>query len=283
MHIFGKLFGGFLGYLMAGPLGALIGIMIGNVFDKGLKHHLNQSYLDYRQEKRPAVIAAYIKAVACLMGFFAKADGRVSEQELSYAAQIFKELKLSGEQLNTAKEWFTSSKNGQVSLEDQLRMLQYLKETNLSLTKSCLDIIFQMLKIDGLTEKKVDYMNYLLNHLGFAKLESQFNAQEFWEYIQAKAQNQYQHQSRQQHYYQYHHRPPEQNEGDKLIQSFQALGLDVNANQTEVKKAYRKLMSKFHPDKMMAKGASDAEIKAATERTQQISKAYDYICQYKGW
>jgi DnaJ like chaperone protein len=277
MYIFGKLFGGFLGYLMAGPLGALVGIMVGNVFDKSLRLHMNQSYQNFRFEKRPEVTATYIKAIACLMGFFAKADGRVSEQELSYAASIFKELKLSGEQLHNAKEWFTTSKNGQVSLEDQLRMLQYLKEKNLALTKNCLDIVFQMLKIDGLTEKKVNYMNYLLNNLGFATLENQFNAQEFWEYIQSKAQKQYHSQGS----YQYQDIP--KTKETSIDDAYKTLGLNVNSNQTEVKKAYRKLMSKYHPDKMMAKGASPQEIKAATEKTQQISKAYDYICHYKGW
>ena len=274
MHIFGKIFGGFLGYLMAGPLGALVGIMLGNVFDKSLKLHLNQSYQDFRFEKRDDVSATYIKAVSCLMGFFAKADGPVSEHELSFAASIFKEMKLSGKQLNNAKEWFTSSKNGQVSLEDQLRMLQYLKEKNLALTKNCLDIVFQMLKIDGLTETKINYMNYLLNNLGFSKLENQFNAQEFWEYIQSKAQHQ--HQSHRG----YHQSPPRSNNIDD---AFKTLGLSSSANKTEVKKAYRKLMGQYHPDKMMAKGASPQAIKAATEKTQEISKAYDYICQYKSW
>lgn len=272
MHIFGKIFGGFLGYLMAGPLGALVGIMLGNVFDKSLKLHMNQSYQDFRFEKRADVSATYIKAVSCLMGFFAKADGRVSEHELSFAASIFKDMKLNGQQLNNAKDWFTSSKNGQVSLEDQLRMLQYLKEKNLALTKSCLDIIFQMLKVDGLTEKKINYMNYLLNHLGFSTLENQFNAQEFWEYMQSKAQ--YQSQSQQ------YQSPPRSSHIDD---AFKTLGLTSTANKAEVKKAYRKLMSQSHPDKMMAKGANPQAIKAATEKTQQISKAYDYICQYKRW
>lgn len=280
MYIFGKIFGGFLGYLMAGPLGALVGIIVGNVFDKSLKLHLNQSYQNFRLEKRPEVISTYIKAVACLMGFFAKADGRVSEQELSYAAAIFKEMKLSSQQLQNAKEWFTTSKNGQVSLEDQLRMLQYLKEKNLTLTKNCLDIIFQMLKIDGMTEKKVNYMNYLLNNLGFAKLENQFNAQEFWEYIQSRAQNQYHSQGKYQNY-QYQDIPKTQS--GSIDAAYQTLGLSVSANKTDVKKAYRKLMSQYHPDKMMAKGSSAQEIKTATEKTQEISKAYDFICQYKGW
>ena len=170
MHIFGKIFGGFLGYLMAGPLGALVGIMLGNVFDKSLKLHLNQSYQDFRFEKRDDVSATYIKAVSCLMGFFAKADGRVSEHELSFAASIFKEMKLSGKQLNNAKEWFTSSKNGQINLDDQIRMLLFLKEKNLFLCKNCLDIIFKMLKIDGLNTQKITVMNKILSALGFSPL-----------------------------------------------------------------------------------------------------------------
>ena len=64
---------------------------------------------------------------------------------------------------------------------------------------------------------------------------------------------------------------------------YELLGVAKGASLDDVKKAYRKLMSKYHPDKMMAKGASPQDIKAATEKTQQISKAYDFICHYKGW
>ena len=56
-----------------------------------------------------------------------------------------------------------------------------------------------------------------------------------------------------------------------------------DVNRTDLKKAYRKLMSEYHPDKLMAKGLPDAMVKVATEKTQQIKAAYEQICSAKGW
>lgn len=273
MQILGKIIGSSLGFMMAGPIGAIIGVIIGNMFDKGLSQHMSQSFQHFHQEKREPVISAFIKASACLMGFFAKADGRVSEQEIEYANQVFKTLKLNSEQTLNAKEWFTSSKNGQVSLDDQIRMLQYLKEKNVFLCKNCLDISFQMLKIDGMNANKVRYLNLILNALGFAPIENIFSQSEFWQ--------DFNHQARQKSYS--YQAPPYQAPVNRLEEAFKTLHLSETATQAEVKKSYRKLMSKYHPDKMMAKGATAEEIKKATEKTQQISKAYDLICSVKGW
>lgn len=277
MQVLGKIIGGILGFLMGGAIGACLGVFIGGFFDKALNAHLSLPYYHFRSEKRESVINAFVKTCACLMGFFAKLDGRVSEDELRYANQVFQELHLNKAQAQTAKKWFTTSKNGQVSLEDQIRMLSYLKEKNLFLCKTCLDIIYKMLKIDGLDGQKINSMNKLLSELGFSPLESIFNREEFWQNMHADYQFRQRSHQRQSYY-----RPPP-TEPNRLDNAFKELGLASNANQPEVKKAYRKLMSQHHPDKMMAKGASEAQIKIATEKTQQISRAYEFICDQKGW
>lgn len=58
---------------------------------------------------------------------------------------------------------------------------------------------------------------------------------------------------------------------------YTVLGVRSSASEKELKKAYKKLRSENHPDKMIAKGASDAEIKKATEKSQSIQEAYDKI------
>jgi DnaJ like chaperone protein len=210
------------------------------------------------------------------MGIMAKADGRVSQSELNFANHIFKQLKINSDQMNTAKQWFTASKNGQVSLEDQARLLQYLKEMNLGLCKNCFDIAYQMAKIDGLNPEKIVLLNQLLHTVGFIELDP-FQSHNFnW-------QNQRQNQREQQNYRRQEYTPPPRTNSLSLEQAYSILNVAIDANKTQVKQAYRKLISKYHPDKMIAKGASKQEIKAATEKTQQISKAYQLICDTKGW
>lgn len=259
MYVIGKLVGAFLGYLIAGPFGALFGAIFGNLFDKGLLTQMNPYYPNFAQETRLNVINLFIKTSACLMGCMAKADGRVSEAEIGFANHVFRKLKLNHKQKSAAIEWFTISKNGQISVQDQQRLLFNLKELNLTLCRSCLDIIYQMANIDGLTAKKVQILNQLLQAAGFAPLQSEFESSD-----RSSAQS-------------------SAAPGFNLSKAYAILDLTPNAAQPEVKKNYRKLIGKYHPDRLIAKGASSAELKFATEKTQEISKAYQYICAAKGW
>jgi DnaJ like chaperone protein len=64
---------------------------------------------------------------------------------------------------------------------------------------------------------------------------------------------------------------------NQLSEAFKALGLDESASDREVKRAYRKLMSQHHPDKLIAQGVPEDMLKVATEKAQEIRAAYDLI------
>ncbi len=62
-----------------------------------------------------------------------------------------------------------------------------------------------------------------------------------------------------------------------LTQAYKILGVAKGSSSAEVKKAYRRLMSQHHPDKLVSKGLPDEMIQLATEKTQEIRKAYALI------
>ena len=64
---------------------------------------------------------------------------------------------------------------------------------------------------------------------------------------------------------------------DALADAYRALGVSSDASDAEIKKAYRKLMSQHHPDKLIAQGVPPDMIKLATEKTQEIQTAYELI------
>lgn len=55
------------------------------------------------------------------------------------------------------------------------------------------------------------------------------------------------------------------------------LGLNRWSTQEQIKQAYRRMMSKFHPDKMVAKGASEVEVIEAHDIVQDIKSAYEML------
>ena len=62
-----------------------------------------------------------------------------------------------------------------------------------------------------------------------------------------------------------------------LKDAYRLLGVSDGASDAELKKAYRRLMSQHHPDKLVAKGLPEQMVKDATEKTQQIKAAYELI------
>ncbi|PIT58209.1 DnaJ domain-containing protein [Snodgrassella alvi] len=65
--------------------------------------------------------------------------------------------------------------------------------------------------------------------------------------------------------------------------AYQVLGISANASVHEIKQAYRRLMNKYHPDKLVKQKLSAAEMQRATEHTQRIQAAYAYVKQLRGF
>lgn len=63
---------------------------------------------------------------------------------------------------------------------------------------------------------------------------------------------------------------------------YDILGIEFDDSDADVKIAYRKLMSQYHPDKLESKHLSKEMMCASKEKTQQYNKAYDTICKRRG-
>ena len=62
---------------------------------------------------------------------------------------------------------------------------------------------------------------------------------------------------------------------------YEVLGVDKNADKDAIKKAYRKLALKYHPDRTLDAGP-DAQA-ASKETFLNVQKAYEHICKKNGW
>jgi DnaJ like chaperone protein len=271
----GKLIGCLLGYLMArSPVGALIGIIIGNFFDRGLAQHFSNIHSSYHEEKRKAVQKIFFEATFTVMGHVAKADGRVSELEIEEARKMMDEMRLSREQKQQAKELFNRGKKEEFDLYPLLTSLQNACRDNLELLKLFIDIQYRYAQVDGLSEKKLTILDTVFKRLGFAPLNQQYRFYE--DFNKAYTRNR-------QRYYSAYERFTTPNDQTSLTQAYAILEINPTASKQEVKRAYRRLISKNHPDKLIAKGLPESMIKIANDKTQKITKAYEQICTAKGW
>ena len=70
--------------------------------------------------------------------------------------------------------------------------------------------------------------------------------------------------------------------GLSLDDAYAVLNVSASSSDAEVKKAYRRLMSQHHPDKLVAKGLPEEMMELAKEKTQEIRAAYDVIKNSRG-
>ena len=66
-----------------------------------------------------------------------------------------------------------------------------------------------------------------------------------------------------------------------LEDAYQVLGVDSSVSDAEVKTAYRRLMNRHHPDKLVAKGLPEEMMKLATDKTSEIQSAWEEIREYR--
>lgn len=274
MNIWGKVIGGFFGILLAGPLGLILGLFIGHLFDKGLASSQDWSF---SKQNTSAAQQAFFNSTFLVMGHLAKLDGRISENEIKLARQVMRRLGLNETMRYKAIELFNQGKLPSFNLEQTLRELVRTCHRNQVLLKFFIEIQIQtVLAEQPISREKQRALGQICQSLGFSApdftiFEHLFNfEQSFRQNYHSQQQRGYQHASS---------RP---SPSLHLREAYAILGITESATPAEIKKAYRKQMSQHHPDKLLAKGLPEEMIKMATEKTQNIKAAYECICSAKG-
>jgi len=249
----GKIICTFFGFMLGGILGGILGFIIGNMFDQGLKKHIKGFYFGYTPGSTSRAQEVFFKATFAVMGHIAKSDGRVTEKEIHVANQVMQRLGLQGELRKTAIQYFSEGKSVSFNLAETLHMLKAYCGHNKIILQLFMDIQVQTAIANG-------YLAAAKKELLF-KIAEQIGLSYQFQYGYTSGQR-----SQQSSYNQ-----------SSLADDYHLLGVTKTASESEVKKAYRRLMSQHHPDKLIAKGLPEEMIKVATEKTQKIKAAYERI------
>jgi DnaJ like chaperone protein len=271
MSWLGKFLGGAFGFMLGGPLGAILGASLGHQFDVGMVG------LEARETFRPGdqhrVQMAFFTATFSVMGHIAKSDGRVSPEEISLANRIMDQMSISGEMRTTAVNLFQQGKSADFPLDDVLAQFYSECHRRTDLIRMFLEIQIQEALADGSIDSNEEK---LLHHICGQLRVSHFDYERLK--MRVEAQQRFYNGNYQ---YQYRHQQSSQKQQSNLQDAYEVLGLRSSASDEEVKKAYRRLMSQNHPDKLVAKGLPEEMMQLAKEKTQKITKAYETIQQAK--
>jgi len=265
MGWYGKLIGAVLGAIIGrGLLGAIVGFVIGHQFDRraaGTSRPAQSGGVPSRDLQ-----TLFFRATFQVMGRVAKADGRVTEQEIEAARATMRRFSLSDADVQRAINLFTEGKSPDFALEDTLEAFRDASTGRADLRRLFVQIQLEAaLQAGGITAPARAVFARICSALGisaieFAALEAMLRMRGAAGATGAAA------------------RPA----ADRLADACQVLGVRPDASDADVTLAYRRLMSQNHPDKLVANGLPLSMVEAAHERTRQILEAYEVIRKHRG-
>lgn len=259
---FRKWIGGVIGFAAGGPIGALMGLAIGALIDGAAEtfkipeqnSRQRDWRKDYEKHRHNTQEGDFISGLLILSAAVMKADGKHLKSELNFIKEFFSKQfgeDKAAQQMQVLKELLKQD----IPLRQVCTQLSFFMEHSVRL--QILHYLFGIADADGEVHQSEEYVirkiaTYLrISQRDYTSISSMF--------YQASPRRKY--------------RSP--------ANAYKILGVEKSVTEPELKKSYRKMVKKYHPDKL--KGLGEAQVKAAEEKFIQVQKAYEQIKKEKGW
>jgi len=249
-----KLVCALVGYYLLGIFGAFIGYFLGGIVDRSRAYGIggiNPFSSGHRQK-------VFLETVFILKGKLAKADGHISKHEIAHVEQFIQKLGMPAEYRQNAIALFNQGADPSFDFEPSLREFMSVCGHTHSLKQMLLVYLIVMALSDGRIDSSeerllIDISRYLgYDETAFRQLLDMVLNQS-------------------------HFAGGQTTSVAALEDAYKAIGVNKESSDQEVKYAYRKLMSQYHPDKLIGQGLPKDMIAVATEQAQEVQVAYDLI------
>lgn len=279
MSWLGKVLGGTLGFALGGPLGALIGVALGHNLDRSARSgrgrgRIGLDFLDDSDESdfhdtsdfldpRERTQTAFFTATFSMMGQLAKADGVVTRDEVRLASRVMDEMQLSGTHRQIAQRLFREGRAPDFPVGEVLDQLRRECRYSGHLITMFVEILLHAAFADGeLHSEERALLESICARLRLPageldRLEAMVRAE-------------------------HHARSGKPSDALSPADAYAILGVEESCSDAELKRAYRRMMNRHHPDKLVAKGLPEEMMRLATEKTREIKAAYDRLKQDRG-
>lgn len=243
-----KWIGAFLGFMFRGFLGALVGYLVGSLLDMIFMPKRNQNpFRGSFQTPQTVTPGDFELNLLSLASLVIKSDGNVSQKELDYVRNYFVQAYGKNRANATFRTFNEVIKKREVSAS---KICQYLKpRLRYEVRLQVIHFLFNIAQADGhVSDKEVIKIkeiaqNFSINLQDFQSIKAMFFK--------------------------------------SADQAYKILEIDKNANDAEIKKAYRKMVKKYHPDKLQ--NMDEAYQKGATEKFNQVQEAYEHLQKERGF
>jgi DnaJ like chaperone protein len=234
--------------------GAFLGFLIGYILDT----RVMASGPKLSPSQKAEIEAEFFSSLFTLLGYLAKVDGRIDEDEVQYTERLMRTLTLSAEHKRDAIHLFKLGAKADFSWQARLNAFMAVCESREMLINYLVAFVYQ----DATPhEAQRSALVAIVAYLGFdeAYLRQLLSRQQGQSYFHKKS------------------TPPLEQPKSPLDMAYAALGAQADESDAAIKKRYRKLMSQYHPDMLAGAGVSADLIALATQQSQEIQAAYDLI------
>ena len=259
-HWWGKILGGALGLFRGGLSGLLIGALLGHMVDRFIASFTGVSKTQH----------TFFDALFATLGHLGKADGRVTPHEIQMVESLMQQMHITGDHRQRAIRLFNQGKQPDFQLEPALQPFLHASVVRQDLRQMFTEILVEAAFSSGSVSaeetailQKVATQLHIPGPVFAAMMNARSGAG--GAYYQSGGQ-----------------RAPGRRV-DSLDQAYAKLNLKQSATDAEVKKAYRKLVSQYHPDKLVSRGLPEEMMDVAKSRVREINTAYDQIKQTRGF
>lgn len=239
-----------IGLAVGGPVGLLVGGGLGWWLARRISRRLTAARMQIQE--------GFLESIFSVMGCLCQADGKVTEGELGIAEKLFDQMHLQGEQRAKARAAFERGRADDFNLDAELAAVNRLTQRQPILRQVFLQVQLSAISADGvLHPAEHEMILRVARGVGCSEAEVQ--------QIEAML-----------------HGAAANSQGaseEALKDAYRVLGVSEDASDAEIKKAYRRLMSQNHPDKLAGKGLPESMREVAQKRTSEIGNAYERICK----
>lgn len=239
---------GLIGLAIGGSWGLLVGGVLGWWLGRRIKRRLNIA--------RMRIQEGFLESIFSVMGCLCQADGKVTKGELDVAEKLFDQMHLQGEQRARARAAFERGRADDFNLDTELASVNRLTQRQPILRQVFLQVQLTAIAADGvLHPAEHEMILRVARGVGCSEAE----VQQIEAMLHGAAAN------------------SQGSSEEALKDAYRVLGVAEDAGDAEIKRAYRRLMSQNHPDKLAGKGLPESMREVAQARTSEIGNAYERI------